>query len=206
MEGHGREELFGDEVDLSRTVGWLTSIYPVMLDLGNASDPGNALMSIKEQLRAVPNRGIGYGLLRYLCEDNKVAEDLQRLPQADVSFNYLGQFDQIQPDASPLFTPAREFSGPLYHPLGIRRHLLEIVGNIAGGRLWFNWLYSKHVHQRITIEHLAKNFVEALRRLINHCQSPEAGGFTPSDFSLLNLDQQTLDKILGKVKINQVNK
>jgi non-ribosomal peptide synthase protein (TIGR01720 family) len=205
MEGHGREEIFGDEVDLSRTVGWFTSIYPLLLDLGNTSDPGKALMSIKEQLRAVPNRGIGYGLLRYLCKDKKVTEDLQHLPQPDVSFNYLGQFDQIQPDASPLFAPARESSGSLYHPLDIRRHLLEIIGNVSGGHLQFIWLYSEHVHHLTTIEQVAKSFVEALRMLITHCKSTEVVGFTPSDFSLLNLDQQKLDKILGKIKINKAS-
>ena len=64
LEGHGREELF-DDVDLSRTVGWFTTTFPIRLDLRETNDPGDLIKSVKEQLRRVPNRGIGYGLLRY---------------------------------------------------------------------------------------------------------------------------------------------
>ncbi len=87
LEGHGREDLFTD-VDVSRTVGWFTSLFPVLLDISAATDPGEALKLVKEELRAVPNRGIGYGLLRYLS-----GTDALPAPQPEVSFNYLGQLD-----------------------------------------------------------------------------------------------------------------
>ncbi|MGH7999038.1 MAG: amino acid adenylation domain-containing protein, partial [Brasilonema sp.] len=106
LEGHGREEIF-DDVDLSRTVGWFTTHFPVLLDLEKASNPGEALKAVKEQLRGIPKRGIGYGLLRYLNGNKEITEQLQALPQAEVKFNYLGQFDQVL-SSSSLFEPAQE--------------------------------------------------------------------------------------------------
>ena len=96
LEGHGREELF-DGVDLSRTVGWFTTIFPVKLDLNGIGGPGEVLKSVKEQLRRIPHRGIGYGMLRYLCGDENVAAQLRALWQPEVIFNYLGQFDRTVP-------------------------------------------------------------------------------------------------------------
>src|SRR5439155_5018479 len=92
LEGHGREEQLLDGADLSRTVGWLTTIFPVALGLAG-DDWGATLKSVKEQLRAVPRRGLGYGALRYLRQGVPAAADLARGPEPQVSFNYLGQFD-----------------------------------------------------------------------------------------------------------------
>mgnify|MGYP001794468810 CR=1 FL=1 len=196
LEGHGREELFQD-VDLSRTVGWFTTIFPVILDLGESSHPGDVLKAIKEQLRGVPNRGIGYGILRYL--GNQETDCWQQHPQAEVRFNYLGQTDQALQQSS-LFAPAQESTEPGRSPKGTRRYLLDISGIVAGGQLYINWTYSKAIHRQTTIEVLAENFIQALRSLITHCQSPDAGGYTPSDFSEANLDQQELDQFLAKIK------
>jgi len=201
QEGHGREALF-DEVDLSRTVGWFTSIFPVLLDLGEAASPGDALKAIKEQLRAIPNRGLGYGVLRYLWGDAALTEQLRALPQADVSFNYLGQLAQVLPEGS-LFGPARESRGPAHSPRGTRRHLLDVMGSIAEGRLQLVWTYSAHVHSGATIARLAQAYIEALRSLIRHCLSPEAGGYTPSDFPLAQLDQGELDKAFEEVEFEE---
>ncbi|HBL30248.1 MAG TPA: non-ribosomal peptide synthetase, partial [Acidobacteria bacterium] len=89
LEGHGRDEIF-DGADASRTVGWLTAVYPVLLTLGRIDlPPGESLRAIKEQLRAVPQGGIGYGLLRHVA-GGEAAERLQSLPAAQVAFNYLG--------------------------------------------------------------------------------------------------------------------
>jgi len=198
LEGHGREDLF-DDVDVSRTVGWFTTAFPVSLDLGDADGPGEALKMVKEQLRRVPQRGIGYGLLCYLCEDEEVAKQLQALPQPEISFNYMGQLDRALPEGSP-FGPACESRGADRSLRGKRSHLLEINGSIAGGRLRLEWTYSENLHRRATIERLVQDFAEALRAIIAHCQSPEAGGVTPSDFPLAGLDQKKLDKVLAKLK------
>ena len=94
LEGHGREEL-GEEVDVSRTVGWFTTMYPVRLEIKAGSSSGAALKGIKEQLRGIPQRGIGYGLLRYMRGTEEEQKTLQGASAAQVSFNYLGQVDQV---------------------------------------------------------------------------------------------------------------
>ncbi len=191
LEGHGREAIFED-VDLSRTVGWFTTIFPVLLHLEKTTEPGEVLKSIKEQLRAIPRRGIGYGLLRYLSGDEEIVAQLRQLPPATVSFNYLGQFDQVLPESSP-FGPAPESVGPVHSPRGGRRYLLEVNAFISGSRLQLEWAYSEHLHDRETIVRLAEDYTSALRMLIAHCLSPEAGGCTPSDFPLARLEQSKLD-------------
>ncbi|AVH69209.1 non-ribosomal peptide synthetase [Nostoc sp. 'Lobaria pulmonaria (5183) cyanobiont'] len=201
LEGHGREELFED-IDLSRTVGWFTTIFPVHLSLNSAFDsPGKALKSIKEQLRAIPNRGIGYGVLRYLSEDMEISQRFSRLPKAEVVFNYLGQFDQVLPQSS-LFGFATESTGPSNSLQSKRNHLLEVNGGISQGRLQINWTYSNQLHSQTTVETLAQSFIEALRVLITHCQSPDAGGFTPSDFAEFQQsqwEQSDLDAITAVI-------
>ncbi|MGH8773229.1 MAG: condensation domain-containing protein, partial [Burkholderiales bacterium] len=179
-----------------RTVGWFTTLFPVCLGLG-VEPPGEALKSVKEQLRAIPQGGIGYGVLRYGRPDPEVRTALDALPPAEVSFNYLGQWDPMLSDAA-LFGPARESSGPPHSPLGRRPHLLEVNGWVAEGRLHLEWSYSQRVHRRATVERLAQGFLEALEALIGHCRSPEAGGFTPSDFPLARLETQTLNRLPAK--------
>ena len=198
LEGHGREPIF-DDVDLTRTVGWFTVAFPVVLDLKNADGPGEALKAVKEQLRRVPHRGLGYGLLRYLCQDEEVTKQLQALPQPEIGFNYMGQLDQALPGGSP-FGPARESRGPDRSPQGRRNHLLDISGSIAGGQLRLEWIYSENLYRRATVEQMAQDFLEALRAIIAHCRSPEAGDVTPSDFPLAGLDQKKLKKVLAKLK------
>jgi amino acid adenylation domain-containing protein/non-ribosomal peptide synthase protein (TIGR01720 family) len=192
LEGHGREEL-GEEADLSRTVGWFTTNFPVALDLTGADGPGQALKAVKEHLRGVPARGIGYGLLRYFRAEGAVLGDA---PQPEVSFNYLGQLDQTLPEDSP-FTSAKESAGPVRSEKARRTRLLEIVGCVAGGRLRISLTYSRQVHRRETVAALAEGYVAALRSLIAHCTSPGAGGHTPSDFPLARLGQRQLDELLA---------
>ncbi|BAY50143.1 amino acid adenylation domain-containing protein (plasmid) [Scytonema sp. HK-05] len=176
LEGHGREDIFED-VDLSRTVGWFTTIFPVLLELKATDNVGESLKSIKEQLRAVPNRGIGYGLLRYLSGDAEITSTLQALPQAEVSFNYLGQFDWGMQENS-LFKLAPESVGSQHSQLGSRSHLLDINGFVVESQLQLDWTYSENFHKRATIESLAQDFAASLRSLIAHCLSADAGGDT----------------------------
>ncbi len=170
LEGHGREHVLED-VDLSRTVGWFTTSFPVLLDLRDAGQTVEELQAIKEQLRAVPNRGIGYGLLRYVCADREVRKQLSIIPQPAVSFNYLGQFDQLPtPDWFP-FQIATESAGPEQDPNDTRDAVLDFVGIVTGGELHLRCLYSKNLHRRSTIEKVTKDFIEELRLLIVRCLS-----------------------------------
>jgi amino acid adenylation domain-containing protein/non-ribosomal peptide synthase protein (TIGR01720 family)/FkbM family methyltransferase len=200
LEGHGREEIF-DDVDLSRTVGWFTTLFPVEVEAGPAGDPEASLRAVKEHLRAIPDRGIGYGLLRYLRGDEAVAARLRALPAPQVSFNYLGQFDQLLPSATSLFAVSGEGRGPARSSRALRHHLLEVGALVAGGRLRVDWTYSANLHSRTSIERLAGRFLDTLRALIAHCQTAAAqglAGYTPADFPLAGLGQQALDEVLGR--------
>jgi amino acid adenylation domain-containing protein/non-ribosomal peptide synthase protein (TIGR01720 family) len=196
LEGHGREEIFPN-VDLSCTVGWFTTLFPVLLNLV-ANSPSDALKAIKEQLRHIPNRGIGYGVLRYLNNDRAIAESLAAMPQAEICFNYLGQFDQALPQSS-WFSLAPEPSGSTRSPLASRRHLLDINGYVTGGQLRLDWTYSALIHKEATVSRVTAEFIKALRKIVTHCQSQEAGSFTPSDFPKANLSQKQLDSFLAKI-------
>jgi non-ribosomal peptide synthase protein (TIGR01720 family) len=195
LEGHGREPLFED-MDVSRTAGWFTSLFPVRLDLGCPSDPGQELARIREQLRRVAGRGLSYGLLRYLNED--AGSELRGLPQPEVVFLYLGRLDQALPEPS-MFRPARESCGPLVCPAGRRAHLLEIHAFVAGGRLEIRWTYSDNVHRRAAIDGLSGRFTEALRRLISHCRSGGLAGTAATDPEAFGWDQADLEQITGAI-------
>jgi amino acid adenylation domain-containing protein/non-ribosomal peptide synthase protein (TIGR01720 family) len=197
LEGHGREDIF-DDMDLSLTVGWFTTIFPVVLELGEEIYPENTLKSVKEQLRKIPNQGIGYGVLRYMSEDVEIVEQLQALPQAQVIFNYLGQLDRIIPENSE-FRLSHLIPGLNRSPRGSMSHLLECIGFVMGGRLQIDWIYSKNIYQRATIEGLAQGCVEVLRALIVRSQSPDAFGYTPSDFPDVELSQEKLEKAFAEI-------
>ncbi|BAZ22953.1 non-ribosomal peptide synthase [Kalymmatonema gypsitolerans NIES-4073] len=193
LEGHGREELFED-VDLSRTVGWFTSLFPVLLQLPSSDQPESVIKSIKEQLRAIPNRGIGYGILRYLCKERTVNQQLQTIPTPEISFNYLGQFDQVQSQTGWKFAP--ETTGDNHSSKQTRRHLLDVSGLVVEGELQINLTYSKSLHTRATMEKLAQSYVRSIRSIIEHCQLEDAFGYTPSDFPDVQLNQSELDELL----------
>lgn len=193
MEGHGREDL-GQGLDLSRTVGWFSCQYPVLLDLGDSEDPGDSLKLVKEQLRRTVNGGIGYGLIRYLVNRERSAPAYS----ADIGFNYMGQFDNTLPPDS-LFKVAAESPGPAMDSAAARIHLLEVSARVIAGRLEVDWRYSANRHARPTVEYIAGLFVEELRLLITHCTSPGAGGYTPSDFAKARISQKDLDKLIARV-------
>ncbi|MGH9282507.1 MAG: condensation domain-containing protein, partial [Acidimicrobiales bacterium] len=195
LEGHGREEIVGG-VDLSRTVGWFTTIFPLALDLA-ADDWGATLKAVKEQLRVVPTRGLGYGALRWLRQGNAQADALAQGPAPQVSFNYLGQFDWASDADHSALRPVDGGLGGDESPLAPRTHLLDIVGAVQDGELELVWSYSEGLHDHATIERLAGEMTLALTEIIAHCAEEDAGGRTPSDFPLARLDQATVDVLAG---------
>jgi non-ribosomal peptide synthase protein (TIGR01720 family) len=190
VEGHGREDLF-EGVDLTRTVGWFTSLYPVRLELRVPGDCGQTLQSVKEQLRRVPRRGIGYGVLRYLSAEAAVRELLAGQVAPAISFNYLGQ----------LGGPGTQgFSvGAAHAPGDLRRHLLELNGSVEGGRLRMAWGYSERFHDAASIEALARSFDAELRALVEHCRTPHDHTYTPADFPEAGLSREDLNRVLAEL-------
>ncbi|MCF5573322.1 non-ribosomal peptide synthetase [Pseudomonas syringae] len=191
LEGHGREDLFED-TDLSRTVGWFSSLFPVRLTPQIA--PGASLCGIKEQLRAVPNKGIGYGVLRYMGEPG-FAQQLEALPQARVTFNYLGQFDgSFNQREGTLYVPSADSAGTALCEDGPLGNWLSLNGQVFDGELQLDWSFSREVYQASTIDTLARRYEQALTTLIEHCLAGHQG-VTPSDFPLARLTQTQLDAL-----------
>ncbi|HEU4328002.1 MAG TPA: amino acid adenylation domain-containing protein [Roseiflexaceae bacterium] len=195
LEGHGREDLFG--IDISRTAGWFTTLFPVRLDAAGAHTPEEVLKTVKEQLRRIPNKGIGYGLLRYLCAERGLSDQLRAQPAADVCFNYLGQMDSALDTGTLRLAP--ESAGPDSSPRNRRPYALEINGLVRGGRLEVVWRYSPLLHRDATIEALAEAFAQGLRDLILRATAPGGAFFTPSDFPEAGLDQDELDELLAEL-------
>jgi non-ribosomal peptide synthase protein (TIGR01720 family) len=204
VEDNSREKIFKNlsDISLSRTVGLFTTCFPANLDITEASDEGSALVAVKDYLRSIPNRGAGYDLLRYISSNQEIQSELKSFPQPQVSFKYLGNFDQLIPQSS-LFNLTQQPLKLNQSSSANRFYLLEINGIIVNEQLQLNWIYSTEIHRRETIETLASDYIEALRSIIAHCQSLEEQKFTPSDFPRANLSKQNLDKLLAK--INQAN-
>ncbi|NHC52712.1 non-ribosomal peptide synthetase [Pseudomonas sp. AU8050] len=190
LEGHGRETLF-DDIDLTRSVGWFTSAYP--LRLTPQAEQGDSIKAIKEQLRGVPHKGLGYGVLRYLADD-LCKQSMAALPSAQITFNYLGQFDQSF-GADALFHPLEETAG-LAHDLDAPLpNELSIDSQVYGGELVLRWTFSRERHDQQVIRDLAEAYLAELHSLIAHCLQDDAGGLTPSDFPLARLTQVQLDAL-----------
>ncbi|MEN6390525.1 MAG: amino acid adenylation domain-containing protein [Syntrophomonas sp.] len=208
LEGHGREDCIGG-VEISRTVGWFTSIYPVHLQLpdmpqGRIDDGfiARTIKNVKEQLRAIPNNGIGYGILNYLSEDERTKYLKENLPP-QISFNYLGQLDSSL-NETRLFTQAQEDAGLVVSLENQGIHPVEIDGYVANDRLEMIFNYSLNLFDEETIEAFADSFKESLKNIIVHCQQLESGGYTPSDFPLVKLTQQDVDRFTSGQKIESI--
>jgi len=186
VEAHGRDGL---DLDVSRTVGWFTALYPIMLDIGDEQDPGKQLTTVKEGLRRTPGHGLGYGLLR------------GGLPSgAPILFNFLGQFDT---DIEG-FEIADESRGSEQGPLAKMTHDIEVGGFIAQGRLHMTLRYtSKRFHDR-TITRLRDAYQAALQDLIAHCRQRATTQRTLSDFRYRDTTTGALVARLGADRVEDV--
>ncbi|MFY1663608.1 amino acid adenylation domain-containing protein [Pseudomonas sp. Pseu.R1] len=188
LEGHGRENVAGtaaSALDLSRSVGWFTSLYPLALD---ASDDAIAtLKTVKEAVRAVPEKGLGYGVLKYLSK-----ADLPELVGQGVTFNYLGRFDDAE---GALFSLSSQTLEHLRDPQGPLANALTVDGQVRNGQLHLDWTFSTERFSRASIEQLVALYREQLVKLIAHCSDEHNAGLTPSDFPLAGLNQAQLDAL-----------
>ncbi|MPZ39502.1 MAG: amino acid adenylation domain-containing protein [Rhizobiales bacterium] len=190
LEGHGREDVFAG-LDIARAVGWFTSAFPLQLSHGDAST-AKLIKATKEELRSIPHRGLGYGVLRHLGTAEQ-REALSRLREPQLVFNYLGQFDTSLGVEAP-FTLASESAGAARSSSAPLGRWLSINGQVANGCLRFSLTYGRKRYDRATIEDLASCYSEALREVTEHCTSG-VSGVTPSDFVLARLSQGELDEL-----------
>jgi non-ribosomal peptide synthase protein (TIGR01720 family) len=204
VEGHGREEIF-EGIDLSRTVGWFTSLYPVRLDTGmtNLEEAirggralGHLLKMIKEQLRRLPDGGLGYGLLRYLNPETGAV--LAGLEKPQISFNYLGRFVAsaeedwaIAPEAWALGSRVDD-EMPLAHCLEVNVLALE---QTDGPELNATWSWASRLLTEQEVRDLAEMWFEVLEVLANHGVDVKAVGRTPSDLPLVSLTQTEIERL-----------
>jgi amino acid adenylation domain-containing protein/non-ribosomal peptide synthase protein (TIGR01720 family) len=197
LEGHGREELV-EGIDLSRTVGWFTSIYPVHLNFQGTKTPIEGLKAVKNQLRQIPNRGVDYGILRYLKKE--LLPFYQQKPS--ISFNYLGQFDQVFSKES-LFMQETGFTFLDHAPDSKPSHLIDVIGMVKDEKLHFVWMYSREQFSRLKIQAIADGMLRHLRQLINKPTTESA--FTVSDFAdAEDLTEESLSKVLLKLTKKRV--
>ncbi|HZI58523.1 MAG TPA: amino acid adenylation domain-containing protein, partial [Verrucomicrobiae bacterium] len=201
MEGHGREEIF-DGLDLSRTVGIFTSIFPVCLDPGQldleeawagGKALGQALKAIKEQLGAVPDNGIGYGLLRYLNPETEPI--LAALPKSQIDFNYLGRFPVAEAadwSSSESLRGGLDPEMPFHHPLEVDSIVLE---HAEGPKLTATWTFVREMFSDEDIRVLAEGWFHVLEALVQHTAEQGRGGLTPSDVPLVALSQSEIDRL-----------
>ncbi|HRQ24747.1 MAG TPA: condensation domain-containing protein, partial [Anaerolineales bacterium] len=180
LEGHGRES---ETLDVSRTIGWFTSLFPVCLQV-ESNDPAARVQAVKEQVRRIPQKGMGYGLLRYL--NRETAPLLAGLPRAEVIFNYGGQLRTVHVKALGGERADDEDLG----------YLFNISGAVVEDRLVFSWEYSREIYARETVELLAGQYLRALQNLIAHCSSIALDGYRPDDFPLAALSQSELDAVI----------
>ncbi|MGC5365765.1 condensation domain-containing protein, partial [Streptomyces sp. DT24] len=214
LEGHGREPL-SEHIDLTRTVGWFTSMYPVRLDPGPVSRyearaydgplVDRALKRVKEQLRAIPDHGIGYGLLRHLNPVTRAL--LQDAPTPQIGFNYLGRYAGSQggeaAGAGPDWQLLLDGGGPrsqdpdmaVHHVLDINAYTQDLPD---GPRLVAGWTWPTELLSEPDVEELAEGWLRALRAIAEHAQAPDVGGYTPSDLPLVSLNQAQIDRLQNK--------
>ncbi|WP_423752633.1 amino acid adenylation domain-containing protein, partial [Brevibacillus laterosporus] len=189
LEGHGREEI-GEEVDVNRTVGWFTSLFPVVIDLENDELP-LIIKSVKETLRRVPNKGMGYGILKHLTSDANKQEITFSL-RPEISFNYLGVFDQQEEESESAGIPTGQPISPQYYDT----HLLEFNGAVSNNQLHINCRFAPAAVDRAIVEILMERFKHHLLLISKHCLEKDTVEFTPTDFTEKELSQEQLDDLL----------
>ena len=200
LEGHGREQEEVGGVEVTRTVGWFTTRYPVLLRVGG--DAAATMRGVKEELRRVPQGGLGYGLLKYLSEEKEVREELAGAV-AEVSFNYHGQLgERSGAGASGVGVVKRvtEVKEGLRGGKEEREHVLEVVAVVRGGVLELEWSYSTGLHTEETIRRVAQQYASELAQMIETVKAEVVtDALSPSDFPLANISQEDLDKFLANL-------
>ncbi|MGG1640083.1 amino acid adenylation domain-containing protein [Paenibacillus sp. NRS-1782] len=199
LEGHGREAIL-PEVDITRTIGWFTSQYPVLLNMPEGIALSQRIKHVKEGLRGIPKKGIGYGVLKYVADRQIQAPEASPAlftTDPEISFNYLGQFDQ---DMKGNDLESSPYSGGMpLSPTMARTYTLDFGGIISGGQLGLTISYSRTSYRPETIERLAKLLESSLREILTHCIHKEHPELTPSDISYKGMSVEGLDSLLSEM-------
>ncbi|MBA4538661.1 amino acid adenylation domain-containing protein [Bacillus aquiflavi] len=191
MEGHGREEVI-ENVDVSRTIGWFTSMYPVYLDLGEEEEISMSIKMVKETLRKVPNNGIGYGILKYLAEDADLLND----EAAPILFNYLGEIDKHVTNKD--FSPSSLSSGESIGAESVRDASIEIDSIVLDHKLTISTTFNDREYSEDTINMFNQKYKESLEMIIVHCVNKTETEKTSSDYGYDKMSLQELEELLNE--------
>jgi iturin family lipopeptide synthetase B len=187
LEGHGREEILED-VDVTRTVGWFISVYPVLLNIASGEDLSRRIVDVKETLRRVPNNGIGYGILKYLTVP-ELKEGINLNIEPRVRFNYSGQFDvDVEKET---FEITERMTGRRRDANEPREYELEVEGRVIDRRMTMTITFGAKQYKRETIEILTQRFQAGLEQIVSHCLGVDKQEVTPSDLGYkdISVDQ-----------------
>lgn len=188
VETHGRENL-SDEHDLSRTVGWFTSMFPLAFSVGPSDPLQRTLTGVQTKMRDIANHGLDFGFARYLSSDETVRQQLAEL-QSEVVFNYLGAIEDLLPGDGWI-----RYSDPLKlsrGPNGGRAHLIEVNSMICDGQLQVDWAFHGHFQQP-NIQEQASAMMDDLRQFIHSDTTAQTS--SADAFPLAKLDNKKFDKL-----------
>ncbi|GGZ71068.1 hypothetical protein GCM10007028_05340 [Algibacter mikhailovii] len=191
LERQGRN-IESQNLDFSNTVGWFTAFFPIALDYNSSQDLGFHIKAVKEKLRRIPNNGLGFGVLKYLTDNNK--SDLNEL-HPKVVFNYLGNSNSIKNTGDLNFEFVKLTSRD---PRSERNYEIEINAQIINNSLVANWSFTKDLYKEETAKTLANTFNKNLEAIINHCKIQDNVTYTPSDFPEADINQDDLDNLLSQ--------
>lgn len=191
LESHGRENI-SKNIDISRTIGWFTSTYPVLIDVSDNSSINGAIKKTKETLKDIPLNGVGYGILRYLS--SACVPGFREIEiKTEISFNYLGQLDSNF--NTELFSMSNIPVGSMISPNAERKYLIDINGMVISDLMTFSFNYNGKEFEDQTIEKLTQLFKENLIKIIDHCTGKHEIEYSLSDFSDTELLSEDLDEI-----------
>ncbi|WDD98094.1 non-ribosomal peptide synthetase [Thalassomonas actiniarum] len=186
LEGHGRE-IQSTGLDLSQTMGWFTSLYPLKLTT-DTLDWRTVITRVKETYRRVPHHGLGFGVLKYLVQDSELAKQ----PRPELVFNYLGQFDQVV-NSGHKFSLLNENKGRSISPKRRPHHNLTLNGMVNNACLHFDLTFDNQHYDSDVMAQLVQTYSEELSCLVTHCLSDNSGWRTLSDFPLAHITTEQLD-------------
>ncbi|MCP4151600.1 MAG: amino acid adenylation domain-containing protein [bacterium] len=191
IEGHGREDIIEDIVT-TRTVGWFTSLFPLVLHTAGMKDIPGMIKNTKEMLRQVPQKGIGFGILKYITPSEYKAGFPFNL-QPEIKFNYLGQFDEDF--ETELFSLGNVSAGNPVSLNSEREYLLDIYGMVTGGTLTLSVSYNEKECDKENITSLTGHYKSRLQQIIDHCTGREDTELTLSDFSSTQMDNEDMESM-----------
>ncbi|WP_341274856.1 amino acid adenylation domain-containing protein [Clostridium beijerinckii] len=188
LEGHGREEIF-NKVDITRTVGWFTAKYPVIFSAGADNSYSKLIKNTKDTLKRIPNKGVTYGILKYIRENE---DSLEFKLKPEISFNYLGRFrEDMNTDT---FEKSNIDCGELISLDNLNLYNLDFTVINVKNRFEISLIYNSDVFNEETIDKIIKDYKNSLVEIIHHCKNKDDSEITITDITNEDITYEELSK------------